>query len=114
MALGMVPSAQQPHGDVTSAEVAKISRENIDKLTEDVVFLASSGAVSKEVIDETFAAVKKDPRVAELPASKNGTWLYLDGNQWNAINGGTPLSYRWWLTQVLPTLQGSALNAATK
>ncbi|MCJ1708506.1 ABC transporter substrate-binding protein [Microbacterium sp. VKM Ac-2923] len=114
MAIGLVPSDQQPHGDVTSDEVGTISQENIDKLTEDVVFVAASGAVSEEVIDQTFAALEADPRVAELPAAKNGTWLYLTGPQWTAINGGTPLSYRWWLDQVMPELEASALNQSAQ
>lgn len=114
MALGLVPSEQQPHGDVTSADVDTISQENIELLTEDVVFIASSGAVAPEVIDETFASLQADPRVAELPASRNGTFIYLDGPQWAAINGGTPTSYRWWLDQLLPQLEASALNQSAQ
>lgn len=110
IALGLVPSERQPHGDVTSADVDTISQENIEQLTEDVVIIASSGAVAAEVIEQTFASLQSDPRVAQLPASENGTLLYLDGPQWVAINGGSPLSYRWWLDQVLPQLEASALN----
>ncbi|GAA1524604.1 ABC transporter substrate-binding protein [Nocardioides humi] len=110
VALGLEPGGHQPHGEVTSAEVDTFSLENIDQLTEDVVIVAASGAESQETIDKTYASLKADPRVADLPASENGTWIYLDGPQWSAINGGTPLSYRWWLDQVLPELEESALN----
>lgn len=114
IALGLVPSEKQPHGEVTSADVDTISQENIDQFTEDVVFIASSGAVAAEVIDETFASLQADPRVAELPASQNGTWIYLRGSEWTAINGGTPSSYRWWLERVLPQLEASALNQSAQ
>lgn len=110
IALGLEPSDQQPHDGETVTEADTISRENVDQLTEDVVVIAASGAVDQEQIDKTFASLRKDPRVADLPASKNGTWLYLTGPEWTAINGGTPVSYRWWLDQVLPELEKSALN----
>lgn len=114
MALGLEPSARQPHGDVTSGDVDTISRENMDQLDEDVVVVAASGAESAETIDKLYASLRKDPRLGELPAVQNGTWLYLDGPQWSAINGGTPLSYRWWLDQVLPELERSALNQSAE
>lgn len=110
ISLGLEPSEKQPHGDVTSADVDTISQENIDQLTEDVVVVDASGAVSPKDVERLYADLQEDPRVAAAPASKNGTWIYLTGNQWSAINGGTPLSYRWWLEQILPTLEESALN----
>jgi hypothetical protein len=48
--------------------------------------------------------------VAELPSSENGTLVYLTGPQWSAVNGGTPVSVLWWLDQILPVLEDSALN----
>lgn len=114
-ALGLVPSDQQPHDGVTSSEVDTISQENIELLTEDVVFIGSSGSVAAEDRAELYASLQADPRVAELPASQNGTLIYFtDQAQWVAINGGNPTSYRWWLDQIVPQLEESALNQSAE
>lgn len=108
--LGLTLGEGQPSGQDGSiaADAPKFSLENIDKLTADVVFV-----VTHEYADpdgEFVASVKKDPRVPELPAAKNGTLVYLYGPQWGAIQEPTPASVKWWLDQVLPQLEKSALN----
>lgn len=108
--LGLELGEGQPTGKKGSiaANAPKYSLENIDKLTADVVFV-----VTHEYADpdgEFMAAFEKDPRVPELPASKNGTLVHLYGPQWGAVNPPTPASVAWWLDEVMPQLEQSALN----
>ncbi|WP_066904597.1 ABC transporter substrate-binding protein [Millisia brevis] len=108
--LGLVPGNGQPTDGDGGLEVAPISLENIEQLDADVVFVAAAGSLGDDVIDESFAALRADPRLADLPAERNGALLYLTSAQWLAVNGGTPASYTWWLDQVVPQLEQSALN----
>lgn len=110
LGLGLVPGDDQPAGDVTANDVQPISLENIERLNADVVFVAAAGSLGSDVIEQSFDTLRADPRLATLPATANGTLVYLTTAQWAAINGGTPVSYEWWINQVVPELEGSALN----
>lgn len=108
--LGLTLGDGQPtgkDGDV-AANAPKISLENVDQLDADVVFVVMIEAYDPE--GKFQAAFEKDPRVPELPAAKNGTLVQLLGSQWYAVNPSTPASVEWWLDQVLPQLEASALN----
>lgn len=100
LGLGLTPAEGQP---AVGGGHADLSRENIDTLTGDVVFISTRS-------DDYVTALKADPRMATLPAARNGTLVYLDNPQWLAINGGTALSERWWLEQIVPVLEASVLN----
>jgi len=105
--LGLQPGEGQPLLGEDAADAPTFSQENIDQLTADVVFIA---AENRDPSGAFRAALEADPRLAELPASKNGTLIFLDPGQWNAVNGGTAASVQWWLTQIVPQLEDSALN----
>ncbi|MGO2750457.1 MAG: ABC transporter substrate-binding protein [Pseudoclavibacter sp.] len=108
--LGLTRGTGQPSGkggDV-AATAKKISLENIDQLDADVVFVVMIEAYDPE--GKFQAAFEKDPRVPELPAAKNGTLVELLGSHWYAVNPSTPASVEWWLEQLMPQLEASALN----
>lgn len=100
LGLGLVPAQGQPS---TGGTPTDLSFENVDSLDGDVVFVSTRSP-------EYVTALRADPRVATLPASRNGTLVYFDSPQWVAINGGTAVSERWWLEQIVPVLEASALN----
>lgn len=107
MALGLKPGEGQPVNGEEAADAPKYSQENIDQLTADVVLIA---AENRDPSGAFRAALEADPRLAELPASKNGTMIFLATAQWNAVNGGTAASQVWWLNQIVPVLEESTLN----
>lgn len=107
LGLGMKPGDGQPVEGAEAADAPKFSQENIDKLTADVVFIA---AENRDPSGKFRAALEADPRLAALPASKNETLIFLEPGQWNAVNGGSPASLIWWLDDVTPELEKSALN----
>jgi len=107
LGLGLEPGEGQPLLGEDAADAPTFSQENIDQLTADVVFIA---AENRDPSGTFRAALEADPRLADLPASKNGTLIFLDPGQWNAVNGGTAASVQWWLTQIVPLLEDSALN----
>lgn len=109
LALGLVPGEGQPTDGEEGATAPTYSQENVDQLTADVLFVATE---HRDPEGAWRTALEADPRVAALPSSANGTFVYLTGPQWSAVNGGTPLSVRWWLDEILPTLEASALNQA--
>ncbi|MCZ4548547.1 ABC transporter substrate-binding protein [Gordonia rubripertincta] len=109
-ALGLTPGDGQPtgEGDNIGANAPKYSLENIDKFTADVVFI-----VTHEYADpgnKFRTAFEADPRVPELLAAKNETLVYLYGPQWLAVNPPTPSSVQWWVDEIVPQLEASALN----
>jgi iron complex transport system substrate-binding protein len=107
LGLGLEPGDGQPVEGSEAADAPTFSQENIDQLTADVVLIA---AENRDPSGEFRAALEADPRLAELPASKNGTLIFLDPGQWNAVNGGTATSLIWWLDQIEPVLDESELN----
>lgn len=107
LALGLVPGEGQPVEGSQAADAPTFSQENIDQLTTDVVLIA---AENRDPSGEFRAALEADPRLAELSASTNGTLIFLQPGQWNALNGGTAASLLWWLDQIEPVLEESALN----
>jgi iron complex transport system substrate-binding protein len=107
LGLGLQAGEGQPvDGEGGSAAVG-FSQENVDLLTADVVLIA---AENRDPSGKIRAALETDPRVTELPASKNGTLIFLSPGQWNAVNGGTATSTLWALEQIVPTLTQSQLN----
>lgn len=109
-ALGLTPGDGQPTGggDSIGANAPKYSMENIDKFSADVVFIVTHESADPE--NKFRTAFEADPRVPELLAAKNGTLVYLYGPQWLAVNPPTPSSVQWWLDEVVPQLEASALN----
>lgn len=107
IALGLVPGEGQPTNGDEGAVAPTYSQENVDQLTADVLFVATD---HRDPDGAWRVALEADPRVAALPSSANGTFVYLTGPQWSAVNGGTPVSVLWWLDEVLPTLTASELN----
>jgi iron complex transport system substrate-binding protein len=107
LALGLTPGEGQPTNGEEGASAPTYSQENVDQLTADVLFIATE---HRDPQGAWRTALEADPRVAELPSSENGTLVYLTGPQWSAVNGGTPVSVLWWLDQILPVLEDSALN----
>lgn len=103
--IGLVPGEGQE-----SAEMTTVSRENIDALNADVLFVSASGSISAEAREEGFTFLREDPRFPELPASQNGTVVFLSAVEYAAINAVTPASVTWWLDQVVPQLEESTLN----
>lgn len=106
-ALGLKPGDGQPMEGEDAADAPRFSQENIDQLTADVVLIA---AENRDPSGQFRAALEADPRLAALPASDNGTLIFLSPPQWNAVNGGTAASVLWWLDEIVPVLEGSALN----
>nr|WP_256979990.1 ABC transporter substrate-binding protein [Rhodococcus sp. 15-1154-1] len=109
-ALGLTPGDGQPtgEGDSIGANAPKYSLENIDQFSADVVFIVTHEYADPDSKFRT--AFEADPRVPELEAAKNGTLVYLYGPQWLAVNPPTPSSVEWWLDEVVPQLEASALN----
>jgi iron complex transport system substrate-binding protein len=107
LGLGLEPGKDQPIDGEGGKAAIGFSQENIDKLTADVVLIA---AENRDPSGKIRAALEADPRLADLPASKNGTLIFLDPGQWNAVNGGTATSVLWALEQIVPTLAASPLN----
>ncbi|SKB04243.1 ABC transporter substrate-binding protein [Aeromicrobium choanae] len=107
LGLGLEAGEGQPVDGEGGAAATGFSQENIDRLTADVVLIA---AENRDPSGKIRAAVEADPRLADLPASKNGTLIFLESGQWNALNGGTATSVLWALDQILPTLSESPLN----
>jgi len=107
IAMGLEPGEGQPVDGTENYEAASYSQENVDKLNADVLLVATE---HRDPSGEFQAALKADPRVAELPASKNGTLIFFTGPEWNAVNGGSAVSVMWWLDRVVPVLEASGLN----
>lgn len=109
--LGLTPGNDQPFGETATLDSdVQVSLENLDRLNADVLFL-QLGLRGDEIEAEVRSALDADPRVADLPAKQNGTWIELTAAQWSAIHsGGTPASNRWFLDQIVPQLEASALN----
>lgn len=107
VALGLQPGEGQPMTTEEGADPPKFSQENIDQLTADVVLIA---AENRDPSGEFRKALEADPRLPELPSSKNGTLIFLSPPQWNAVNGGTAASAIWWLEEIVPVLEDSTLN----
>ncbi len=109
--LGLQLGEGQPTGvgedRVEGKNATKLSLENIDKLDADVVFIAVQDGSSSEDAKDALA---KDPRTAELPATRNGTLIYLTDAQWSALGNGDPSSLRWAMPQLVEQLEESTLN----
>lgn len=102
IALGLKPGEGQPTSGAQAADAPKFSLENVDKLTADVVIVATE---HRDPTGAFKAALQADPRVAALPAAQNNALIYLDSTQWGAVNGGSAASEEWWLNGILPTLE---------
>ncbi|SHL48770.1 iron complex transport system substrate-binding protein [Pseudonocardia thermophila] len=102
MALGLKPGPGQPMSGAEAADAPKYSLENVDKLTADVVLVATE---HRDPNGSFKAAMQADPRVAALPAAQHNALIYLDSTQWGAVNGGSAASEIWWLNQIMPTLE---------
>lgn len=109
LGLGLEPGGGQPTTGEEGADAPMISQENVDMLTADVVLVVT--AKGSDTGGAFQAALEDDPRIAELPATQNGTFLFLTAEEWRAINGGYPASYEWWLDRVVPQLEDSELNS---
>lgn len=107
IAMGLTPGAGQPVNGSENTDAKSFSQENVDQLNADVLLIATEHRDPDGAIK---AKLQADPRVAELPATKNGTLIYLNTPQWNAVNGGSAASTIWWVDQVVPALAASALN----
>lgn len=79
-----------------------VSPENYDTIDADVVFLKTFG--NEEI--------ENDPRIQELPASKNGTLIIIggDGPMSSATDNPTPLSLPWLRDNLGALLKDSELN----
>ncbi|MFC5205272.1 ABC transporter substrate-binding protein [Pseudonocardia sulfidoxydans] len=102
VALGLTPGPGQPTSGADAANAPKFSLENVDKLTADVVIIATE---HRDPSGAFKAKLQADPRVAALPAAQNNALIYLDSTQWGAVNGGSAASEEWWLNGILPTLE---------
>lgn len=107
LGLGLKAGEGQPVDGSQAADAPKFSQENLDRLTADVVFIA---AENRDPSGKFRAALEADPRLSTLPAAKNGTLMFLEPGQWNAVNGGSAASLTWWVDDVVPALEKSALN----
>lgn len=99
--LGLKPAANQPP---PGSPATSLSAENIDQFAGDVVFIQTD--------EDGRAKLEADPRFAELPASKNGTVLFLDSAQYSAGTSIGPASLKWLLPEILPQLEASTLNTS--
>lgn len=95
----------EPDAELAGQE--SISIENLEELTSDVVevFAWRSPTVQEEL--------ESDPRFDELPAVANETVVWADDRQVTAVEAG-PASIIWWLEQVVPQLEESALNGQSE
>lgn len=99
--LGIVPANSQP----TKAEGSTvISAENIDLLSGDILVLLAN--------EEVQADFLKDPRVADLPASKNGALIFIDEGISNASTRQGPQALTYLLQRIVPLLEQTDLNKA--
>lgn len=93
--------------DTELAALKSVSVENIDQITADVLEVMAW----KE--PATRSDLEADPRFEELPASQNGTVIFSDEALTTAVDAG-PASIKWWLDQVVPQLEDSALNTENR
>lgn len=107
IALGLVPAEGQPATLAEAPSAKQFSWETIDEIDADVVSMLTLRA---DPSGETEEKVKADPRVIASPAMQNGTWRFSTISQSNAVNPGSPVTLRWWLNQIVPELEASALN----
>ncbi|MFY1634862.1 ABC transporter substrate-binding protein [Solwaraspora sp. WMMB335] len=103
--LGLVPAENQ--GTPTGTTHESLSLENLDQLQADVLLI---GVFADP---DARSGLEADPRFAELPASKNGTVVFIDRQLANA-SGSTPgpASLAWLLERVVPQLAASRLNGS--
>lgn len=102
--LGLLPADGQP--DSLGGNSATVSLENLDQLTADVLVFWLYGDPDAQ------AEIESDPRFAELPAVENGTVVWSNNQQATAVSPAGPHSFLWWLEEVVPLLEQSALNQA--
>ena len=95
-------------------EGRQASWENVDTLTAGVLFVGAAGSLSDEAVEEGATRLRKDPRFAGLPAVKSGAVIWLARNELTAITAVTPGGLAWWLDQVVPRLEKSALNQSAR
>ncbi len=88
-----------------------ISVENLDELTSDVILFQVFRADSLGLDAVGRAELEADPRFGSLPAVVNDAVIWAAAELTNASNGST-LGYSWYLDQVVPVLDASALNTA--
>lgn len=74
-----------------------LSRENTRKLDADLLIVFARS-------DDAKAALGADPAFQNLPAVKSGAVAYLDTAGATAVNEPGPLSLRWILSELTPTL----------
>lgn len=91
--LGISPAASQRG---TSTGVA-LSRENTRELDADLLIVFPRS-------DDAKVALANDPEFQNLPAVKSGAVSYLDTAGATAVNEPGPLSLRWILSDLTPTL----------
>lgn len=96
--LGLVPADSHP-----TDGYPRLSMENLDQLQADVVMLVAFD-------DDTTNKFKSDPRVADLPASKNGTLIYLPANFYGAAGRAAPANMTWKSDQLVSLLEDTARN----
>jgi iron complex transport system substrate-binding protein len=95
---GLKPAENQ---DNTQSTDAAVSEERLDQLDADVLAIFDRIGAEQTVQD--------DPRFAELPASApTGAVLWMDVPLANATNSPGPLSYPYFIAQVLPELESAA------
>lgn len=92
--LGLIPAV---------SEATELSMENLDRLDSDVLSLQIFGSD-----DGLF----EDPRVAELPASKNKALIQIpdDSQLLNATSQPSPQALEWLIDTLGPQLEDSSLN----
>lgn len=96
--LGLVPADNHP-----TDEYPRLSMENVDQLQADVLMLVAFD-------EETTNTFKSDPRVVSLPASKNGTLIYLPIDFYGAAGYAGPANMTWIADQLVSFLEDSPLN----
>ncbi|HMR48078.1 MAG TPA: ABC transporter substrate-binding protein [Arachnia sp.] len=102
--LGLVP-------DDELVATENLSLENLDQLDSDVLVFMTFFA---DNIGDALGRekVEADPRFASLPAVANGTVLWTGAPLVNATADTGPRAISWWLEQIVPQLEESALNTA--
>ncbi|MGO2683790.1 MAG: ABC transporter substrate-binding protein [Microbacterium sp.] len=96
--LGLVPAANHPTDDYP-----RLSMENVDQLQADVLMLVAFD-------EETTNTFKSDPRVASLPASQNGTLIYLPIDFYGAAGYAGPANMTWIADQLVSLLEDTPFN----
>lgn len=101
---GLEPAENQP---VPPDRPQTFSRENLDQIDADVVFLGGQ--------DDPMAVLKEDPRFAELPAVRNQAMIYLQPllGKISIPSQIGPASVPWLLDRLVPELQKSSLSLGT-